>query len=82
MKYLTITKGEGGNHGLLDGVQLGIIIAQHASLATSSNDLQNVANEFYDGAYNRWMEGIDASVKRLGSLHMSIDRWRKLFTHH
>jgi hypothetical protein len=41
-------------------------------------DSKNITNKFYDGAYNRWMKGIEAS-KRLGGLHMPIEKWRKLF---
>jgi hypothetical protein len=40
---------------------------------------KNIANKFYDGAYNQWMKGIEASEKRLGVLHMPIEKWRKLF---
>jgi hypothetical protein len=52
-------------------VQLGQIIAHY--------DLNDIANQFYDRAYNRWMKGIEASEKRLASLHMPIEKWRKLF---
>jgi hypothetical protein len=51
-------------------VQLGQIIAHY--------DLNDIANQFYDRAYNRWMEGIEASEKRLGSIHMPIEKWRKI----
>jgi hypothetical protein len=80
-KIRTHSQGEGGNHGLLDGLQLGEILVHHASSTTSSGDFQNIVNEFYNGAYARWMEGIEASIKRLSSIHMPINKWRKLSAH-
>ena len=41
--------------------------------------MKNIANDFYNNAYSRWIEGIDASEKRLNGLHMPIEKWRKLF---
>lgn len=68
---MPIFAGEGGNHALLDGVELGECIAK--------NGVDGVSVEaFYKGAWGRWKGGVDASKKRLGELHKPLVDWRKL----
>lgn len=78
---MPIFLGEGGNHGILDGVELGVKIAEWLGKVVkqgeeSDDSLMEAVKEFYDGAHDRWMKGIDGSEKRLGGLHMPIEKWR------
>lgn len=71
---MPIFAGEGGNHGLLDGVQL----AECLRVGVQHNHLKESIQQFYDDAYGRWEKGVDASEKRLSDLHQPIEVWRKL----
>ncbi|GJJ73295.1 hypothetical protein EMPS_05653 [Entomortierella parvispora] len=73
---MPIFAGEGGNHGLLDGVQLGDLIAEHSK---NQDEGMNVAIQtFYDGALERWSDALDGSEKRLNGLNQPIQTWRKM----
>lgn len=73
---MPIFAGEGGNHGLLDGVELASALADAG--------MQNVADavkagrKFYDGAVERWYHGIEASEKRLESIHRTREEWEQV----
>ena len=72
---MPIFAGEGGNHGLLDGVELGLCLTDSNNSAVDS---RFAAIQWYKSVHARWQEGVDRSEERLGSLHKPIAEWEKL----
>lgn len=70
---MAIVAGEGGNHALLDGMQLGEILA----LSTTQSVGQKVRT-FYDSQLRRWEDGRVSSQHRFSELHKSMSQWRML----
>jgi monooxygenase len=69
---MPIFAGEGGNHAMLDGVELG------RCLAADPADPAAALTRFYDGAYDRWQHAITGSEQRLPGLTRPIQQWRAL----
>lgn len=72
---MPIFAGEGGNHALVDAVELG----QSLSTAFPGSDGDNIVaclRNFYDRAFPRWQKGVEDSEQRLHSLHRPIEVWR------
>lgn len=70
---MPIFAGEGGNHAMLDAVDLCNIIALNPSLPTG-----HLATAFYDGAGRRWMKGIEDSEAGIQRLHKPLGEWRAI----
>lgn len=74
---MPIFAGEGGNHALMDAVDLG----QSLSTGLPGNrgdDFAACLRNFYDRAFQRWQKGIEESEQRLHSLHRPIKSWREI----
>ena len=69
---LSSLPGQGENHGLLNGLELA------SFLKKSIGSTVELATRFYDGAYDRWQQGILSSEKRLSGIHKSPEEWRKV----
>lgn len=69
---MPIFAGEGGNHALLDGVEL-----LQALKAGTSTDLLSA---FVREAVPRWGRAIEGSEKDMYAMHQSIEAWRALAT--
>jgi monooxygenase len=69
---MPIFAGEGGNHAMLDGVELG------RSLADLRADPPAAVAAFYRGAHSRWAEAVAGSERRLLGLTRPIAEWRAL----
>ena len=68
--------GEGGNHALLDGIEL----ARGMRDGTSNGkvELETTVHAFYDGAYPRCQDAVRRCRQRFGLLHRPIKEWQKL----
>lgn len=64
---MPIVRGEGANHALLDGIQLGQAIADCRKQAVHS---------FYTGQADRWHQGFKTSVSNFVTMHQPIQRWQ------
>ncbi len=72
---MPIVAGEGGNHALLDGMQLGEALA----LAQPGTDsLVHQVQTFYQAQHARWETGVLSSQERFFELHKPIEQWRSL----
>ncbi|KAL4980816.1 FAD/NAD(P)-binding domain-containing protein [Aspergillus desertorum] len=68
---MPIFGGEGGNHALLDSVELAAAIVSHS-------DLSAAVAAYYDGASRRSQEAVRRSRSRFYVLHRPIAEWREL----
>lgn len=79
---MPIFGGEGGNHGLLDGVELFKLI--HARLdSVGSRVLAPVqviplVQEFYDGNLQRSQDAVKRCVQRFSGFHKPMKEWLKV----
>ena len=74
---MPIYKGTGGNHALVDSVELGNllcapIIGLGSEPGTESRETQ-IALTFYQNAYNRWQTAIVDTESKLQTMHRPID---------
>ena len=73
--------GEGGNHALLDGIELARRLRECATMngpRDSRLELEASVAAFYDGAYPRCQDAVRRCRQRFGLLHRPISDWRKL----
>jgi len=70
---MPIVAGEGGNHALLDGMQLGEILAR-----SNTETIEQKVRTFYDSQCRRWEDGNVTSQHRFSDLHKPISQWRML----
>lgn len=80
---MPIFGGEGGNHALLDGVELAKMLVDseiHTKAAGSERgvELEDFAHGFYDGAHKRWHDAVKRTRQRFHTLHRPIAEWRKI----
>ena len=68
---MPIFGGEGGNHALLDSVELAAAIISHSGLSAA-------VAAYYDGASRRSQEAVRRSRSRFYVLHRPIAEWREL----
>ncbi|GBF61899.1 FAD-dependent monooxygenase [Trichophyton mentagrophytes] len=74
---MPIFGGEGGNHALLDGVELADAIA--ASTASSGKgDWDSVIKNYYGGAWKRSQEAVRRSTQRFFLLHRPATEWKEI----
>ncbi|QKX52962.1 uncharacterized protein TRUGW13939_00033 [Talaromyces rugulosus] len=79
---MPIFGGEGGNHAILDGVDLFRAI-QAASDGRDKNDLRAgevevIAQTFYDTALGRSQDAVKRCVQRFSAFHRPIQEWKKI----
>ena len=73
--------GEGGNHALLDGVELARALRASGAWRGASwprAEMEDAVRAFYDGAYARNQDAVRRCRQRFGLLHRPISEWRKL----
>jgi monooxygenase len=71
---IPIFAGEGGNHGLLDGYELG---ARLGLAFQKSEPLEEALENFYDTAAARWKSATTKSERRMHALHRPLAEWRQ-----
>ncbi|KAI4861656.1 FAD-dependent monooxygenase [Hypoxylon rubiginosum] len=69
---MPIFGGEGGNHALVDGVELA------AALRDGLSHLDKAVAAYYDGAWRRCHDAVRRSKGRFYVLHRPIAEWREL----
>lgn len=76
---MPIFGGEGGNHAILDGVELAALVTGRvcgASLTT--DDAEAVIWEFNDGAHQRGQAAVRRCMQRFSQFHQSMEKWNKV----
>ncbi|EZF78758.1 hypothetical protein H105_00211 [Trichophyton soudanense CBS 452.61] len=74
---MPIFGGEGGNHALLDGVELANAIIK--STASGGKDgWDNVVKSYYAGAWKRSQEAVRRSTQRFFLLHRPAKEWKEI----
>ena len=77
---MPIYKGTGGNHALIDSVELGNIICgpveETASLQSTDLAGTQMALTFYENAYKRWQDAIAATESKLQTMHRHVEALR------
>ncbi|KAF4200327.1 hypothetical protein CNMCM8927_003505 [Aspergillus lentulus] len=69
---MPIFGGEGGNHGLVDGVELADTIVK------AKEDLSQAVIAYYDKAWKRCHEAVRRSKQRFYLLHRPMAEWREI----
>ncbi|RHZ47434.1 FAD-dependent monooxygenase nscC [Aspergillus thermomutatus] len=70
---MPIFGGEGGNHALVDGVELAAAVA-----AGAGADLGLAIGSYYDRAWKRSQEAVRRSKQRFYALHRPMAQWREI----
>jgi monooxygenase len=79
---MPIFGGEGGNHAILDGVDLFRAIQAEGN-GRDKNDLrasevEAIAQTFYDTALGRSQDAVKRCVQRFSAFHRPIQEWKKI----
>ncbi|KAJ5738178.1 FAD-dependent monooxygenase, partial [Penicillium malachiteum] len=69
---MPIFGGEGGNHALVDGVELAAVLGENLG------DLNKAVSNYYDGAWKRCQEAVRRSRGRFYVLHRPIAEWQEI----
>ncbi|KAL4956157.1 hypothetical protein BDW69DRAFT_203627 [Aspergillus filifer] len=69
---MPIFGGEGGNHALVDGVELA---GKLVEVVGRKEDVQEAARAYYDGAWRRCVDAVRRSKQRFYQLHRPISEW-------
>jgi hypothetical protein len=79
-------QGDGGNHAILDGVNLGLFVAAAFNAQARSTEpnyspldspLLKVLKKFHAKEAPRWEEGLKQSEERLLRLFKPIEEWKR-----
>ncbi|KAL4880800.1 hypothetical protein BJY04DRAFT_218953 [Aspergillus karnatakaensis] len=69
---MPIFGGEGGNHALVDGVELAGLLSK---CGWKGGEVKKVLAEYYDGAFRRGQDAVRRSKQRFFQLHRPIGEW-------
>ena len=69
---MPIFGGEGGNHAILDSIELANV------LADEEKNLKQAVAAYYNGAWRRCQEAVKRSRQRFYLLHRPIAEWREM----
>ena len=72
---MPIFAGEGGNHAILDAVEMARLLVE--PLPNDVGD-ELSGTRYYDGAWRRWQTGIQASEARFAKLCRPMVEWREI----
>lgn len=79
---MPIFGGEGGNHAMLDGVELSRLFAAKGcgknGQALREDEIELIVRQFYDGAYKRCQDAVRRCRQRFALLHRPLTEWRHL----
>ncbi|KAF1360704.1 FAD-dependent monooxygenase [Lizonia empirigonia] len=74
---MPIFGGEGGNHAMLDAVELSAMITEKKT-DLSDTDVAKIIRKFYDGAYQRGQGAVKRCLQRFSQFHQPISGWKKV----
>ncbi|RMZ83225.1 hypothetical protein DV738_g1194, partial [Chaetothyriales sp. CBS 135597] len=69
---MPIFGGEGGNHALVDGVELA------AAFANAERDVKKAVANYYDASWRRCQDAVRRSKQRFYVLHRPMAEWREI----
>ncbi|KAL9094766.1 MAG: hypothetical protein Q9165_003037 [Trypethelium subeluteriae] len=69
---MPIFGGEGGNHALVDGVELA------EAVTSAKGDLEKAVKSYYDGAWRRCQDAVQRSRQRFYLLHRPMAEWKAM----
>lgn len=79
---MPIFGGEGGNHAMLDGVELSRLFVARGchenGQALRGEDVELIVRQYYDGAYKRCQDAVRRCRQRFALLHRPLTEWRHL----
>lgn len=79
---MPIFGGEGGNHAILDGVELSRAVRANCgdgqARVLGEKQVEAVVREFYDGALQRGQDAARRCVQRFSGFHKPIGEWLKV----
>ena len=74
---MPIFGGEGGNHAMLDAVELVAMITE-GKAGLSDTNVADIIRKFYDGAYQRGQGAVKRCLQRFSQFHQPIGGWKKV----
>lgn len=74
---MPIFGGEGGNHAMLDAVELVAMITE-GKAGLSDTNVADIIHKFYDGAYQRGQGAVKRCLQRFSQFHQPIGGWKKV----
>lgn len=75
---MPIFGGEGGNHAILDGVELVETIVARKKEMLAAEDVATSIREFYDGAHQRGQDAVRRCAQRFSQFHQPMSKWKKV----
>ena len=79
---MPIFGGEGGNHAILDGVELFRVIrskyGDQRGKVVPGLEIENIVKVFYDGSIQRGQDAVKRCVQRFSGFHKPIQEWMKI----
>jgi monooxygenase len=75
---MPIFGGEGGNHALLDTVELARAFQERSTF----DELESAIRTYYDSAWRRCQDAVRRSRQRFYLLHRPMEEWRKFAEQH
>lgn len=79
---MPIFGGEGGNHAMLDGVELSRLFIERGCSENRhtliGEDVEFIVRQFYEGAYKRCQDAVRRCRQRFSLLHRPLTEWRQL----
>ncbi|EMD89517.1 hypothetical protein COCC4DRAFT_28200 [Bipolaris maydis ATCC 48331] len=74
---MPIFGGEGGNHAILDAVELVATIAEKKA-GFSDINVTDITQSFYDVAYQRGQGAVNRFLQRFSQFHQPMGSWKKI----
>lgn len=73
---MPIFGGEGGNHAIVDGVELARVLG--GLMGKDGGDAREAIGAYYDKAWRRCQDAVRRSKQRFYQLHRPISEWEEI----
>ncbi|KAI4718445.1 hypothetical protein E4T48_05290 [Aureobasidium sp. EXF-10727] len=73
---MPIFGGEGGNHAILDAVELVELIGTKSGGGISPADVEQVVHAFNDAAHQRGQDAVNRCTQRFTQFHQPMSKWK------